>query len=72
MQNDEKWIFILFIFVFIATILAIYQMINFWPTYKKCENNFAIIDKCGCVPCSWSNADKYNNQRICFNQTFLP
>jgi hypothetical protein len=36
------------------------------PILKTCDDDFKIINKCGCVPCSWKDAEILN-KKPCFD-----
>jgi hypothetical protein len=62
MEKHDLWIIILFFLIILAFILTIYQINEFAPIVKDCEDDFNIINECGCVPCSWKNAEEYNKE----------
>jgi hypothetical protein len=46
--------------------IALIKIYRFMPVFKTCKDDFEIINKCGCVPCSWKDAEDYN-KIPCFN-----
>lgn len=35
------------------------------PIFHSCNDDFAVVDKCNCVPCSWKDALTYNGETGC-------
>ena len=60
MEKTDFWIIFLFFIVILVMFLTLYQINRFAPIIKTCEDDFNIINKCGCVPCSWRDAEKIN------------
>jgi hypothetical protein len=59
-------IYILFFIILLVLTLTLYEINKFMPIIKTCDDDFAIINKCGCIPCSWANPNKYNPEN-CYN-----
>lgn len=38
---------------------------------ETCMDDFEMINKCGCVPCSWKDSVKLNGGNICIDYTKL-
>jgi hypothetical protein len=66
MENDDKFIIVLFILVIIVFLVTLNQINKFMPVLKTCDDDFKIIEKCHCVPCSW-NQSKYYKNESCLN-----
>ena len=45
--------------------ITLYQIYKFSPVIKSCEDDFAVINKCGIVPCSWKDATTLNHGGSC-------
>ena len=60
MEKADLWMIVLFFIIIFALILTLNQIHRFTPVLKTCEDDFAMINKCGCVPCSWRDAEKIN------------
>lgn len=63
-KND--WLILLFgFFIFLSLCLVLIKINTFMPVVESCEDDFSMIEKCGCVPCSWKNAEQIN-KKPCF------
>lgn len=55
--------------LFLIALVVLYTITNintFMKDLKTCNDDFILVDKCGCVPCSWKNAEKINHN-ICID-----
>lgn len=60
-NNDFIIIFLFFVIIFVL-VLTLFQINSFMSVLKTCEDDFAVINKCGCVPCSWKFAEELNKK----------
>jgi hypothetical protein len=67
MEKTYAVIFILFILIIISWIFVWMEINKFMFVLKTCDDDFALIKKCKCVPCSWQNAEEYNGNNSCDN-----
>jgi hypothetical protein len=65
MESKEKIIFILFFIIILVLVYTLIQIYNFMPIFHSCNDDFAVVDKCNCVPCSWKDALTYNGETGC-------
>jgi hypothetical protein len=70
MEKQDLCIFVLFFLIILSLGLTLYQIHRFMPVLKTCDDDFAAINKCGCVPCSWKDAEKLN-QFPCMNINYF-
>ena len=66
MKKNDIIIFALFFLIICSFILTIYEINTFKSVVDSCADDFAVINKCGCVPCSWKQADELN-KAPCFD-----
>jgi hypothetical protein len=50
MEVSSKHIVISVLILFVLTIFTLYSINNFMKSEVKCESNFMMINKCGCMP----------------------
>jgi hypothetical protein len=60
MEKVELCIFILFFLIIGSLALTLFQINRFMPILDTCKDDFAVINKCGCVPYSWKDSIDYN------------
>lgn len=65
MDSSDYIIITLFIIIGIFTFVTLKQIDIFMPILKTCNDDFDVINKCKCVPCSWKSAEKYNGPNSC-------
>jgi len=70
MEKIDIWIIVLFILVIASIGLSLYEINKFMPILKTCDDDFTMINKCHCVPCSWKDSDKINGRK-CFDMRNL-
>jgi len=51
---------------------SLYNINHFMPIEATCQDEFAMINKCGCVPCNPGLINLFNIQESCNNLTFSP
>jgi DNA-binding transcriptional regulator of glucitol operon len=65
MDRNDWLILILVVWACFFTAFALKEIWNFQPVLESCQDDFAIIEKCHCIPCSW-NQSKYYDNESCF------
>lgn len=60
LKKNDIIIIVLFFLIILSFIITAYEINSFMPVLKTCNDDFAIINKCHCVPCSWKDADNYD------------
>lgn len=60
MLKNDFIIFFLFFVIIAVMVLTLVKINEFTSVLKTCSDDFAIINKCHCVPCSWKNAEQLN------------
>jgi len=73
MEVKFKHIFIAFGILLIILFYSLYNIFTFMPLLSTCNDDFEIINKCGCVPPSWSSYqdNPIKNQQLNLNMTEL-
>lgn len=73
MEKIDYLIILLFFILFLTTFYTINKINKFMIVLKTCEDDFAVIDKCGCIPCTWKDETKYNGNASClsYNLTWM-
>lgn len=69
MVAKNKHLIIAFLIVSLLMCLSLIQINRFMTVLSTCDDDFAVIDKCGCVPCSWEKAVSYNGNDYCKNSS---
>lgn len=68
-QKSDYLILGLFVVILIVFYASGVLILRFMPILETCSDDFAIISKCACIPCSWHNALEYNGKFGCLNKT---
>lgn len=50
LRIKDRWVIISFIILLLVLWLAMWEISNFMPILETCSDEFAIIEKCGCIP----------------------
>ena len=69
MEKYDYYIIALTIIIIFILFLTLFQISNFMKKLETCNDDFEIINKCGCIPCSWKDSEKMNNLP-CMNLSF--
>lgn len=66
-MNKENHIIIVLLFVVIVLAGYFFYQVMVISTVVKgeCNDDFEVMDRCNCVPCSWEDAEKYNGNNSC-------
>jgi hypothetical protein len=65
MERVDFVVMSLFLIILLVLTVTLVKIHNFMPLLKTCDDDFATIEKCGCVPCSWKDAKIYNGNQSC-------
>lgn len=65
MEVSNKVLVITFLCVLVLTGFTVMNIFNFMPDLSTCEDEFALIDRCGCVPCVSSIQNLFNLEGNC-------
>lgn len=60
MEVKDKWLMVTFFVLVIVIITTLININSFMPVIATCDDDFAVIDKCGCIP--WNNSLTFPNQ----------
>jgi hypothetical protein len=67
MQKNEFLIqFLMFLLIIITFLITIHQISRLMPILKTCDDDFSLINRCRCIPCSWKEALKYDKSNCIF------
>jgi len=67
MEITNKHILVSFIILIVITLLTLNNIRTFMPIEKTCEDDFAMINKCGCIPCDNGLIKFLGNTNTCQN-----
>jgi len=65
----SKSILIAFLCLVIIMGFTLIRIYNFMPVVQTCQDEFALIDKCGCVPCNSGLISLFHVEKTC--ETYL-
>jgi hypothetical protein len=65
LDKKDVLIILLFLMIIITLGITLSKINKFMPTWATCEDDINITARCGCVPCTWHNAEKYNGNNSC-------
>lgn len=60
MEREDLYIILLFFIIIFVVFLSNHQIKKFIPILETCNDDFNMINKCGCIPCTWKYAEQYN------------
>jgi hypothetical protein len=70
MEISHKHIFVAFLCVSILMFVDLYEINRFMKVLSTCNDDFLVIEKCHCVPCSWEASKIYDTNGFCNIKNF--
>jgi len=67
MQINNTALTIVFLCLVLTTGFSLWSIYHFMPIEATCQDEFAIINKCGCVPCDAGLVDLFSLEKDCQN-----
>lgn len=65
MKKSDWVVIILLLGVIFSLALTLIKINEFMPIFHSCDDDFAVVYRCKCVPCSWQDAEEYNGESSC-------